>query len=52
MGAPTHVMIYSRRNVAEMDGGAGPLQFLGPLGAFGQNDNWSLLLYVLPEGKE
>ncbi|MDO3312555.1 MULTISPECIES: hypothetical protein [Mycobacteroides] len=52
MGAPTHVMIYSGRNVAEMDGGAGPLQFLGPLGAFGQNDNWSLLLYVLPEGKE
>ncbi|KRQ23222.1 MULTISPECIES: hypothetical protein [Mycobacteroides] len=52
MGVPTHVMIYSGRNVAEMDGGAGPLQFLGPLGAFGQNDNWSLLLYALPEGKE
>ncbi|SKT55700.1 Uncharacterised protein [Mycobacteroides abscessus subsp. massiliense] len=52
MGVPTHVMIYSGRNVAEMDGGAGPLQFLGPLGAFGQNDNWSLLFYTLPEGKE
>ncbi|TDZ80278.1 hypothetical protein [Mycobacteroides salmoniphilum] len=52
MGVPTHVMIYSGRSVAEMDGGAGPLQFLGPLGAFGQDGNWSLLLYALPPGKE
>ncbi|WP_170914983.1 MULTISPECIES: hypothetical protein [unclassified Mycobacterium] len=52
MGVPTHVMIYSGRNVAEMDGGAGPLQFLGPLGAFGQDGNWSLLLYALPVGRE
>ncbi|MGH3723143.1 MAG: hypothetical protein ACRDUS_03320 [Mycobacterium sp.] len=35
-----------------MGSGAGPLQFLGPLGAFGQDGNWSLLLYALPDGKE
>jgi len=51
MGVPTHVMEYSGDQVAEMDGGAGPLQFQGPLGAFGQNGNWSLVLYALPPGK-
>lgn len=27
MGVPTHVMIYSGRNVAEMGSGAGPLRY-------------------------
>ncbi|WP_078315393.1 hypothetical protein [Mycobacterium sp. D16Q16] len=51
MGVPTHAMVYTSGGAATMDGGSGPLQFLGPLRQFGKNGNWFLLFYRLPEGK-
>lgn len=51
MGNPTHAMVYTGGSAATMGRGAGPLQFLGPLNQLGQNGNWYLLLYPLPEGK-
>ncbi|SHT86893.1 Uncharacterised protein [Mycobacteroides abscessus subsp. bolletii] len=52
MGVPTHVMEYSGDSAVSMGAGAGPLQFQGPLGAFGEDGNWSLVLYALPPGKD
>lgn len=51
MGVPTHVMVYTGGMAATMDDGSGPLQFLGPLRAFGQDGNWYLVFYRLPDGK-
>lgn len=51
MGIQTHAMVYTSGGAATMDGGAGPLQFLGPLRQFGKNGNWYLIFYRLPEGK-
>lgn len=44
-------MVYTGGSASVMDGGAGPLQFLGPLRAFDGDENWYLLFYALPEGK-
>jgi hypothetical protein len=51
MGVQTHAMIYTGGMAATMGAGAGPLQFLGPLGAFGKDGNWYLIFYRLPDGK-
>ena len=51
MGIPTHVMEYSGGSAATMGSGSGSLQFLGPLRAFGTDDNWFVTFYVLPPGK-
>ena len=34
-----------------MGAGSGPLQFLGPLTAFGTDGNWFITFYALPPGK-
>jgi hypothetical protein len=52
MGVPTHVMEYSGDTVATLGAGAGPLQFQGPLRALDGSDNWCLVLYALPPGKD
>jgi hypothetical protein len=44
-------MEYTSGWAATMDGGSGPLQFLGPLRAFGKDGNWFITLYALPPGK-
>lgn len=51
MGVPTHAMIYTSGWASVMDGGAGPLQFRGPLGVLDGVENWCLTFYPLPEGK-
>lgn len=51
MGVPTHVMVYTDGWAATMGDGSGPLQFLGPLRAFGTDGNWYVTFYRLPEGK-
>lgn len=51
MGVPTHVMVYTDGWAATMGAGSGPLQFLGPLRAFGKDGNWYVTFYRLPEGR-
>lgn len=51
MGVPTHVMVYTDGWAATMGDGSGPLQFLGPLRAFGTDGNWYVTFYRLPDGK-
>ncbi len=51
MGVKTHVMVYTGGGASVMDGGAGPLQFRGPLGALDGVENWYVLFYPLPPGK-
>jgi hypothetical protein len=51
MGIPTHVMVYTDGWAATMSDAAGPLQFLGPLRAFGTDGNWYVTFYRLPDGK-
>ncbi|QZH66705.1 hypothetical protein [Mycolicibacterium farcinogenes] len=51
MGIPTHVMEYTGGSAATMDGGAGRLQFRGPLGAMDGVENWYLTFSPLPPGQ-
>lgn len=40
-------MEFSGRNAATLDGGAGPLQFAGPLRRLDGSDRWSVVLFAL-----
>ena len=44
-------MKYSGDLTVSMGGGAGPLQFAGPLRVLNGGENWCLVLYALPPGK-
>ena len=50
MGVPTHVMEYTSGSALAMDGGAGWLQFFGPLNMLGKKGNWYVVFFALPEG--
>jgi hypothetical protein len=45
-------MVLTSGTAASMDGGAGPLQFFGPLSALNGSERWYVYFYPLPPGKD